>query len=331
MKSIEKDKIFNKKVMLGFMTLLLVFLIIIVSSFWSFIIDPSRIGTNKFLTDQLIIISITISTTVSMLFIAQASNASDKKSEIAKAKVEFNLSIGEVKKAGLTRFFQWIKRVLQEKDKKEMAENGMLKLGLSYSIYELEDSEIRALTLAQKYGDTFYKALTKKEIKEVLKLKKYIHNYKFVKSGYYASTSSQGSYKTNSEHASSENKKKILTVVSQLGSKIVLSLIMSMIIASLVRDVSQDGSTAQGWITFLSRLSAFVSSCFLGYLVGCKINDMDAFYIRKRIEAHTLYLEDSAFKEVDEAKEEYIERVKRENLLSYNEHIKEEEDNGQSE
>lgn len=101
----------NKKILLGGLTMVLVLAIIVVSSFWPFILDPSRIGTTQFITDQMIIMAITIATTVSMMFISQASNALNPNSELAKAKVEFKKSIEKILEH--TVFYQWIKRVLQ--------------------------------------------------------------------------------------------------------------------------------------------------------------------------------------------------------------------------
>ena len=65
----------------------------------------------------------------------------------------------------------------------------------------------------------------------------------------------------------------------------------------------------------MSRMFSFASSSFLGYLLGCKLNDLDAFYIKKRIDVHIQFREDKVFVEVDEEKEEFKERVRQETLL----------------
>lgn len=297
----------NKKLLLGALTLILVLAIIIVSSFWPFILDPSRIGTNEFITDQLIIVAITISSLVAMMWIAQVGNAQNPKSELAKAKVEFAASLAKI--VVHTWLYQWIKKVLQPKDRLDIAEKGMLKLGVDFKVWDLSDTEIRSLTVAQKFGDTFYKALTEPQIKGIFALKKKVKDIKFVSPNYYTSYKSFMSDKNLSEIAATENTKKILTIVFQLTLKIVLTIIFSAILGSLVRDLAQDGgSTAQAWMRFLSRMFAFITSSFLGYMLGCKLNDLDAFYIMKRIEVHTLYLEDKTFKPVDEGKEEFKER-----------------------
>jgi hypothetical protein len=298
----------NKKLLLGFLTMVVILAIIVVSSFWPFILDLSRVGTTEFITDQMIIMAITISVTISMMFIAQVSNAQNPNSELAKAKVEFMNSIKKI--VNHTWFYQWIKRVLQVNDRRDIAEKGMMKLGVPFAVYELSDTEIRSLEKPQKFGDTFYKSLTKKQIEGVLSLKKQVARIKFVSPNYYTSFKSLMIDKNLSEIARGENKKKIFTVIFQLALKIVMSFIFAAILASLVRDLAQeDGSTAQTWMRFLSRTFAFITSSFLGFTLGCKLNDLDAFYITKRVEAHTLYLEDKDFKPIDEAKQEFIERV----------------------
>ena len=287
--------------------MVLVLAIIVVSSFWPFILDPNRIGTTQFITDQMIIMAITIATTVSMMFISQASNAQNPNSELAKAKVAFKQSIEKIVQH--TVFYQWIKRVLQPNDRKDIAEKGMLKLGIDFKVWDLSDAEIRSLTVAQKFGDTFYKPLTEKQIQGVFDLKKRVKNIKFVSPNYYTSYKSLMADKNLSEIAASENAKKISTVIFQLSLKIIMTFIGAAILASLVRDMAQEGgSSAQSWMRFLSRMFAFITSSFLGYMLGCKLNDLDAFYITKRIEAHTMYLEDKDFKPIDEAKEAFKER-----------------------
>lgn len=309
-----KKIIENKKLTLGILTMFVVLAIVVVSSFFPFILDFTRIGTMEFITDQMIIMAITITAMISMMFIAQVGNASNKDSEICKAKVSFVNSMARI--TNHTIFYQWVKRVLQVNDKKDIAEKEMLKLGIPYEVFELEISEIKALDKPQKYGDIFYKALTKTQIEEVLRLKKYISKITFVSPNYYTTFKSVLIDKNLSEIASGENKKKVITIVFELTLKIVFSFLGAAILGSLVRDLAQEGgATAQAWMRFLSRIFAYITSSFLGYTLGCKLNDLDAFYIQKRVEAHTLFLEDKNFKYEDEAKLEYMERVRKEGLL----------------
>ena len=213
----------NKKIMLGGLTMVLLLAIIVVSSFWPFILDPKRITTTQFITDEMIIMAITIASTISMMFISQASNAQNPKSELAKAKVAFEVSVKRIVEH--TAFYQWIKRVLQPQDRIDIAEKGMLKLGVDFKVWDLSDSEIRSLTVAQKFGDTFYKPLTESQIKGVFDLKKRVKKIKFVSPNYYTSYKSWMSDKNLSEIAASENTKKISTVIFQLTLKITLTFI----------------------------------------------------------------------------------------------------------
>jgi len=311
-----KDKIMqiNKKVALGFLTAIFMVAVITVSSFIPFIIDPSRFLTKKFLTDEIIIVAITIVATVIFMFISMASNADNEGSELCKARVVFKKSMENI--TDKEKFFQWVKKKLRVQDKEEMIEQEMDALGLDKRIFYLADTEIKALTVAQKYDDVFYKPLTNNQIKEVLKVKKKINHFKYVNPSYYTTVKNIGAHKTNSQKASSEGAKKIAYVLWSLTTKIILTLIIAMVWASLVKDLSgAEQSKSEAWMTFLSRMFAFVSSSFLGWVVGSKLNDIDAFYILNRVEAHERYLNDKEFIKVDEGKEAYIERVAQEQIL----------------
>ena len=304
----------NKKIVLGFMTLLLIVAIIVVSSFWPFVLDPSKLNTAEFITDQLIIMAITISATVSMLFISQASNAQNPKSEIAKAKVAFEGSMKRIPEHA--PFYQWVKKVLQPQDREDVAEKEFAKAGIPKEAFRLTDDEIRSLSVAQKINGTYYAPLTKKQIAAAIRIRRRANALRFVAPNYYTSHKSWEAAKNLSEIASGESAKKTLTVAFDLGLKIFMGFIGAAILASLVRDMTQDGgSTAQSWMRFLSRMFAFLTSAFSGYLLGCKTNDLDAFYVMKRVEVHTLYLEDKSFEYKDEGKEAFAERVREESVL----------------
>jgi len=304
----------NKKVVLGVLTLVLILAIVAVSSFIPFIIDPTRFMTNEFLTNELIVVAITLSTTITVMFIATASNADNPKSELCKSRVQFKNSITEID--DLTKFYQWVKKVLRKRDKEEIVDREMMRIGLESDIYYLSPAELKALTeQPQKYNDKFYKKLEKEQYREILYLQKKMLKLKFVSPNYYTSVKNIEPHKTNSEKASSETKKKVSYVLINISTKVVLTLVFAMIVASLVKDATSQQSMSQAWMNFLSRMFSFISSSFLGWTIGSKLNDIDAFYIHNRIEAHRLYREDKDFVKVDEAKEEYIERVKEEQLL----------------
>lgn len=289
----------NKKISLGLITVALIFAIIVVSSFFPFVIDPSKVLTKEFLTDELIITAIVLAVTVSMMFIAEASNSMNPNSEIAKAKVEFKASLNKI--TNHTHLYQWIKKVLQIRDKKEIAEREMSKLLLPYELFELNENDLLKLINPQEINGKIYGPYPLKKLKKVIQLKKTIAKIRFVSPNYYTSVKSIQTDMTLSEIARNENSKKIATIVIKLSTRIILVWTFASIFGSLVRDLTQDGgNTAQAWMRFLSRMVAFGSSCFLGYQTGCQLNDLDAFYILKRIETHVLFLEDKEFVYVDE-------------------------------
>lgn len=306
---------FNKKVFLGIATLLLIFAIVAVSSFIPFILDPSKFSDKayltKFITDECIIVAITIATTISTMFIAQASNSANPKSELAKSRSKFLESVEKI--TSITKFYQWIVRVLRVKDINEIIDREMLKIGVKRAVYELENSEIELLTQdAQKINDIFFKKIDKNTAKRVLTLKKKVAHFKFVSPNYYTTIKSYDKNKTNSEIAVNENKKKTLTIVVQLTTRILLTLIVAFIFAMLVFDKNSDLGMAQKWLDFLSRMFAFVSSAFMGYLLGSKLNDMEAYYINNKVDTQRMFMEDTEFKEIDEDKQAFIDRCRRE-------------------
>ena len=204
---------------------------------------------------------------------------------------------------------------MQPNDRREIAEREMAKLLVPFEVYELQESEIRALVKPCEINKKFYGPYDEKKIAAIIRLKKSIANIKFVAPNYYTSVKSIESGRTLSELAKNENAKKISTIVFQLILRVALTWIGASILGSLVRDLTQaGGSTAEAWMRFLSRAFAFGSSCFLGYTMGCKLNDLDAFYILKRVEAHTMYVEDKNFTPVDESRQAFVERVRQENV-----------------
>lgn len=269
-----KTLIESKKVLLGVMTVALIFAIIVVSSFWPFIIDPSRIFTKEFFSEELIITAIVLAVTISMMFVAQAANAKKPESEIAKAKVEFKNSVEKI--INHTDFHAWVRDEFQEKDRREIAIREMKRLFIPSEFYDAEDIS----------------SLDKEKQNKVIRLRKHINKLRFVNPGYYLTTVTLESSKTASEVASNENLKKFMMVAFDLLTKLIPMWVGASILISLVRDMTQDGgSSAQAWMTFFSKAFAFGSSCFTGYLMGCKMNDTDAEYIRRRVEAHNLYRE----------------------------------------
>ena len=306
----------NKKILLGFVSLLACIGIIVVTSFFPFIIDPSKFLTKEFLTNELIIVAIVIFATISTIFIGQASNSSNPNSEIAKAKVSFNESMAKI--TNINAFFQWVRKVLQPEDIKLIKERELRKVGIEdFEILKLEISEIEKLVNEPlRIGGHYYKKITEEQAKAVIYIKTKLKIF-LVQPNYYLTFNSNDVDKTITERSSNESKKKTNVIIISILSKLSMTIAIAMIFASFVPlDNSETITQTACWMTFISRISAMVSSSFMGFMIGSQINDIDADYIRMRVMVHKKFLEDKDFKPLsqqEEAREELVERVKKEN------------------
>ena len=309
-------KYLNRKVILGVSAILLAIVFIGITSFVPFAITEEKLGSAKFWTDELIIIAITIFAMVAAMFVGQASNAQDPKSELAKAKVGFVESFKLI--LNMNFFTQWVKRVLQPQDIQSIKERELRKIGIDdYDILKLEDHQIKELAKnAQKYNGNYYSQITEKQALAILDLKDGVKRIHLVEPSYYLTVSSIEADKTDSEKSGKEQFVKTMRLIFSVGSKILLTLIPALIFAALARDLGAEEDAAEAWATFIARMFALLSSAFMGYLVGCQTNDIDADYINLKSRIHRRYLQDESFKPLSKnelAKQEYIERVKKEN------------------
>lgn len=318
---LENEKIrkyMNRKILLGVSALLMCVALIAICSFVPFIIDPKRWQTTEFLTDELIISAIVIFSIVATMFIGQASNAQNANSNLAKARVRFFESLPRI--TNVNAFSQWVKKVMQPRDIRTMRERVMRSAGIEdYSVIDLEYAEIKALLeTPQKYGERYYKGLSQKQIDTVLGLKSGKHRINLVEPEYYLSVKNLIDPRTITERSSKEGLKKSLYLVRSIVAKLVLSIVTAMIFASLMRDMSSGAGVAEAFQKFISRLWSMISSAFMGYIVGCQINDIDAEYIEMRTLTQNMFLQDTEFKPLnqqEDAKNEFIERVKSEQVL----------------
>lgn len=309
----------NKKVMLGVLAFISVIAIIFVSSFVPFIIDPTQWQTAEFLSDELIIVAITIFGVVCVMFIGQASNMANPSSNIAKAKVKFYEKIEKI--TNISGFCQWVKKVLQPKDIKSAKTRELMKMRIENAdILDLSISEIKSLIdTPQKINGIFYKGITKNQAKGAIRIKNGKLKIDIVEPTYYLSFKAIDSDKTITERSGKESTKKTWLMVYSVGSKVVVTLIVAMIMASFVRDTaSGDNDLANSFLKFFNRMFALITSSFMGFIVGSQENDIDAEFIEMRVLVQEMYLQDTTFvplSEQEEAKQEYIERVKKENVI----------------
>ena len=321
----------NKKVLLGVFSIFMCLGLIIVCSFVPFVIDPKQWQTNQFLTDELIISAIVIMSMVSLMFIAQASNAQNEQSNLAKARRDFFASVKEVISKGISAFRQWVKKVLQPEDVQTIKERKLRALGIDdVLILELDDNQLLELSKnAQRYPiptadneedqkGRYFKKITEEQYQGIVEIKKSDAKIRFVEPEYYLSVKNLADTRTVSERAANEGKKKRFVLSSSIMSKLVMTILSAMIFASLVRDLTSDVDQAAAWAKFASRMWAMISSSFMGYIVGVQMNDIDAEYIEMRVQIHKRYMQDTEFKPLsqqEEARKEFVERVKEEQVL----------------
>ena len=310
----------NRKVLLGLTALAILIVVICLFSFVPYTISSERLTEPSFIVDLLMLCVITIFALLGMLYVGQASNAQNPKSKIAKATVEFKISKEEVKKRGLAAFKQWVANVLQVQDKETIKQRTLEEKGIEdLSILKLNIHEIEQLTKPQKFNGEFYDCLTKEQIDLVKRIKTKGIQLKFVPPEYYLSVQGIKDARTRSERAGGEGAQKGRILFSSITSKILLTIAFSVVWALFARDLASGEYTAIEIATKLfSRLFAFFTSAFMGYIVGCQINDIDAEYIEMRTSVHTDFLEDKDFvaKDVKEiAKEAFINRVKEEQVI----------------
>lgn len=305
----------NRKIILGVGALICCIAIIALCSFFPFVIDPSKWKTKEFLSDELIVSAIVIFSIVCVMYIGQASNSQNPNSNIAKAKVKFFNSVAKI--TNISAFEQWVEKKLQPTDIRTEKEAILKKNGIDdYTIIDLEKNEIKSLIdTPQKYNGRYYKGISKRQYQEVLKAKYF--SMRLVNPTYYLSCSTIASSQTVSRKSGNENKKKGVLLTWSITSKVFMSFVTAMIFASLVYDLSEGGSQAQAWMKFLSRMMSMTSSSFMGYMIGCQTNDIDADFIENKVLAHSKYLQDTEFKPKDQqelAKEQFAERVRKENV-----------------
>lgn len=310
----------DKKIILAILSILIVIVIICISSFLPLLLDPTQFLTLKFLTNTMITIAICIFGTISCVIIGQSSNELKDTSKIVLSKREFELTKENIK--NYNYFSQWVRKVLQKNDLNDIKNNLLKSHGITiyenYSYLDLEISQIKALLdKSQKFNDHFYMALTKEQIEVLVKIKSGKIKVHFVEPIYYLVSKNNDNTKTISERSGGEGNKKTSLLVLSLGSKIIMTILVAMVFSSLVPNEAQgDTNVANQFYTLFSRLFTLLSSAFMGYSVGCQMNDIDASFLELKTIVLKMYLADKTFIPLNEeelAKADFIERVKKEN------------------
>jgi hypothetical protein len=312
-------KYFNKKIILGGLAMVLVFVIIIVSSIFPLLIDPSKWASSSFISNEIIVSAITIMSMVCMMFIGQAVNAQDEKSKLAKARASFFLKRDVIKDDKITAFQQRIKFVLEPRDQSAKIERVLQEVGIVNRGYlNLSLNDLKSLLLApQKIENVYFKQLTKKQYKAIKNIIAGKEKISFVAPESYLKAQGMEEKKTISEKQASKENKKIAYLAWSIFYKLTMALIIGFIFTSLVYDSSHGKAQAEIWMNLASRLSAMTTSSFFGFVVGQQINDIDADYTSDKTLVIEMFLSDKEFKaktEQELAREERIEKEKKERL-----------------
>lgn len=311
------SKLKNKKIILGFTTLISVVAIVFVISLFPFVLKPENIGTNEWWTDEIILVVLTIFSVVCVMFIGQASNGQDPRSNIAKAKVRFLSFIDRIDR---NTFEQWIEQRLEPTDQGKVYRRVLRSVGLKQEdIITLTRSDLKSLIGSpQRVNGHWYDEITQKQYDKIIKIKEGNFNIKFVDPGYYLTDKSIDIDLTRSERARNEPKKHSRALGRSVIFKIALVLMISITLGMFTRDLVNEQDIGTSLMKLFSRLSTICSGSFAGYLTGAQDNDISASYIEMKADTMKEQLADIEFKakSMEEiAKEKFELKVKMENEL----------------
>lgn len=316
-------KYLSKKMLLGVSALMFGVAIIFVCSIVPLAINPSKWNSAGFISDEIIVVALTILGEVCLLMIGQSYNEAQAVSKIAKAIVEFNHSIETNVAEKIVAFDQWIRMVLEPNDQKDRYRRLLRNAGLENTHYfELTREELKLL-LKQPLsrgsgGDKIYfRQLNKKQYKLIIDILdgKYVIN--FVSPDTYRKLSKIDTDKNTSEKLANQQKKKTLTVVNSVFTKTLIVLATGLIFSALV-PTGVEQTMGETFLKLFTRLFSFTSAGFVGFMLGGQINDIDAEYIKDKIDVHKRFVSDKNFVPLSEqelAKKEFAEYVKEQNKV----------------
>lgn len=323
--TIEKAKNIarSKKLVLGVLSFLLVLAVIVVSAFSELTMNPSNWKSSAFISKELIQVAIAVMSMVCFINIGKSGNDLDSRSNIARARKEFMESIDKIKSKGVNGFLQWVKHTKQKIDQQDENESLLHSVGITNLAYlDLSYNELETL-LSQPYskelpsGKTYFNQINKEQHDTILKIKNGKNAIPFINPTEYLVLSKGSRVVSDSRKLSQQAKKETMTMVVDVGSRMVSVLMFGMIMgAFVVESLSEDADITRNLMNLFTRLSTALTSAFMGYMSGCKLNDITAEYINIKIAVHLQYLDDREFKPLSEqeiAKRNFAEFVKKEN------------------
>jgi hypothetical protein len=319
----EKMKRFlNRKILLGLLALFLGVCIIFVCSIVPLAIDPSRWGTTGFISDEIILVALTIMGEVCMIMIAQPYNAGDANSKIAKERALFNSSLINIVKDRFAEFEQWCHQVLEPNDLLDKEHKLLNSVGITnYEYLELDRNTLKELcSHAVEYDKSkHFRQLNKQQYRTIIDILDGKCKIDFVYPLTYLKLDKIDLDKNTSEKMSNQQKKKTLMLVWSVATKSLIVVATGLIFGALM-PTGATQTTGETLMKLFVRLFDFASAGFVGFFVGCQINDMDAEYIHEKVLTHIRFNNDKNFKPLNEEelahkewKEYQIKEVKKGN------------------
>lgn len=312
---------------------LLIVVASIVFSIPSIVIDPSQVFTMKFLTKQLVTISIGTTAMVCWIFIGKQNNGLQPLSKLYKARDKFKVTKDKIVNDDYLfgGFEQWVKQSFHPEQQEEKNKSYLKNVGINnFKYLDLDFNTLKELTEhSMKIEGCYYKQLSKEQYKALLNVLKGKTEIKFLKWSDYLSERIQTSQLGLAEFLSLESKTLRNIMLKEVASKIIFGLLIGAIFISVVVDQTQpidvSGLTPEEieainvarawetWMNLISRLFNAIWSAFMGYLVGIKINDEMSLYLEDKNAVHKKFLNDRNFKiksEQELAREEWINEQK---------------------
>ena len=322
-KSEQIKKYLSKKMILGFTAMLMGLAIIVVCSIVPLAIEPSKWNSAEFISDEIILVALTIMGEVCLALIGQGYNQAQPMSKIARATTEFEKSLEENIGNEITAFDQRVKQRLEPHDQNEKYLRLLHNIGIENTHYlTLERTELKkCLEAPQKIKGVYYRQITKQQFKVIEEIMNGKFSINFVSCDIYRKLSKIDNDKTISEKLSNQQKKKSATLISSVFTKSLLVVCTGLIFGALV-PTGGDFETTTILMKLFTRMFCFASAGFFGFFVGQQINDIDAEYIADKVDVHKRYKSDVAFKPLTEqelARNEFIESVKLQNLIELKE------------
>lgn len=298
----EKIKKFvSKKMLLGLTSMLTGLAIIFVCSIVPFAIDPSKWNTARFISDEMILVAITILGEVCLIMIAQSYNQSTDVSNLAKAKVKFMQKLDDCIGTNIVAFDQWVKLVLEKRDLDIKYQRLLSRVGIeNFNYCNLSREQLKELLKhPEKIDNVYYRQLTKEQYHTIVGILNGKNTINFVDASTYRKLSKLDVDKTTSEKMANQQAKKSSVVASSIISKSMFVVCIGLVFGALVPTGAIEG-TGEVLMRLFNRLFCFASAGFVGFFVGCQINDIDAEYILEKVDVVEKFYADKDFKPLTE-------------------------------